>query len=128
MAVGYSYAILRDFQFAEDAAQEAFFEAYRNLPNLKEPAAFPGWFRRIVYKQCDRIIRRRDIATVPLELIDDHASQTKAPQTKDLERREMRERLWKALDCCRNTNELQPCSTTLADTRSRKSANFSARL
>src|SRR5438045_6997413 len=76
MAVGYSYAILRDFQFAEDAAQEAFFEAYRNLPNLKEPAAFPGWFRRIIYKQCDRIIRRRDVATVPLELIDDHASQT----------------------------------------------------
>jgi len=30
MAVGYGYSILRDFQLAEDAAQEAFFEAYRN--------------------------------------------------------------------------------------------------
>jgi RNA polymerase sigma factor (sigma-70 family) len=67
MAVGYGYSILHDFQLAEDAAQEAFFEAYRTLPKLREPAAFAGWFRRIVFKQCDRITRRRVIATVPLE-------------------------------------------------------------
>ena len=33
MAVGYGYSILHDFQLAEDAAQEAFFEAYRTLSN-----------------------------------------------------------------------------------------------
>lgn len=53
MAVGYSYSLVGDFQLAEDAAQEAFFEAYRTLENLREPAAFPGWFRRIVFKQCN---------------------------------------------------------------------------
>ena len=67
MAVGYGYSILHDFQLAEDAAQEAFFEAYRTLPKLRGPAAFAGWFRRIVFKQCDRITRRRVIATVPLD-------------------------------------------------------------
>jgi RNA polymerase sigma factor (sigma-70 family) len=67
MAVGYGYSILHDFQLAEDAAQEAFFEAYRTLSKLREPAAFAGWFRRIVFKQCDRITRRRVVATVPLE-------------------------------------------------------------
>jgi RNA polymerase sigma factor (sigma-70 family) len=67
MAVGYGYSILHDFQLAEDAAQEAFFEAYRTLAKLREPAAFAGWFRRIVFKQCDRIMRRRVVATVPLE-------------------------------------------------------------
>ena len=41
MAVGYGYSILRDFQLAEDAAQEAFFEAYRSLSSLREPAAAP---------------------------------------------------------------------------------------
>ena len=71
MAVGYGYSILHDFQLAEDAAQEAFFEAYRTLPRLREPAAFAGWFRRIVFKQCDRITRRRVIATVPLETAAD---------------------------------------------------------
>ena len=49
MAVGYGYSILHDFQLAEDAAQEAFFEAY-TLSKLREPAAFAGWFRRIVFK------------------------------------------------------------------------------
>jgi RNA polymerase sigma factor (sigma-70 family) len=67
MAVGYSYSMLHDFQLAEDAAQEAFFEAYRTLPKLREPAAFAGWFRRIVFKQCDRITRRQTVVTVPLE-------------------------------------------------------------
>lgn len=71
MAVGYGYSLLHDFHLAEDAAQEAFFEAYRTLPKLREPAAFAGWFRRIVFKQCDRITRRQTVATVPLETTDE---------------------------------------------------------
>jgi RNA polymerase sigma factor (sigma-70 family) len=59
MAVGYGYALLGDFQLAEDAAQEAFIAAYFELPSLREPQAFPGWFRRIVLKQIDRIRRKR---------------------------------------------------------------------
>ncbi len=43
MAYGYAYAILNDFQLAEDAAQEAFIEAYRCLPGSEHPQAFPGW-------------------------------------------------------------------------------------
>jgi DNA-directed RNA polymerase specialized sigma24 family protein len=41
MAYGYAYAILGDFHLAEDAAQEALIEAYRCLPGLQEPLAFP---------------------------------------------------------------------------------------
>ena len=40
MAVGYGYSILRDFQSAEDAAQEAFFEAYRKLDSLRDLPPF----------------------------------------------------------------------------------------
>ena len=67
MAVGYGYSLLHDFQLAEDAAQEAFFDAYRSLPNLREPAAFAGWFRRIVFKHCDRITRQRAVVTIPID-------------------------------------------------------------
>jgi RNA polymerase sigma factor (sigma-70 family) len=67
MAVGYGYSLLGDMHLAEDAAQEAFASAYRDLPKLREPAAFPGWFRTIVFKQCDRLTRRKRIATVSLE-------------------------------------------------------------
>jgi DNA-directed RNA polymerase specialized sigma24 family protein len=59
MAVAYGYAALGDWQLAEDAAQEAFIAAYCNLPDLRDPHAFPGWFRRIVIKHIDRIRRRR---------------------------------------------------------------------
>ena len=82
MAVGYGYSILHDFQLSEDAAQEAFFEAYRTLSKLREPAAFAGWFRRIVFKQCDRITRRRVVATVPLEAAPDPVQATDEEERK----------------------------------------------
>src|SRR6185503_14607955 len=59
MAVGYGYARLGDLQLAEDAAQEAFIAAYFDLASLHDPQAFPGWFRRIVIKQIDRVRRKR---------------------------------------------------------------------
>lgn len=88
MAVGYGYSILRDFQLAQDAAQEAFFEAYRNLHQLREPAAFPGWFRRIVFKQCDRLTRGGSLLLVPLEAAEARASNEPA-QADAVEKHEM---------------------------------------
>ena len=67
MAVGYSYSLLHDFHWAQDAAQEAFFQAFLDLPTLKEPLGFPGWFRKIVFKQCDRLTRHKQVLTVSLE-------------------------------------------------------------
>ncbi len=67
MAYGYSYSLLGDFHQAEDAAQEAFIEAYRNLGQLRDPAAFPGWFRRVVFSRCQRILRRKRPCTEALE-------------------------------------------------------------
>lgn len=66
-AVGYGYARLGDFHLAEDAAQEAFLHAFQDLWQLRDPAAFPGWFRRIVSKHCDRLTRRKQVRTVALE-------------------------------------------------------------
>lgn len=97
MAVGYSYSITRDFQFAEDAAQEAFLEAYRNLDKLREPAAFPGWFRRILFKQCDRITRARSFSHIPLHEAQERASQP-PNQADDLEHREMTNKILTAVD------------------------------
>lgn len=66
-SLGYARALLRD-ERAEEAVQDAFIEAYRGLHSLREPAAFPGWLRRIVHKQCDRRMRRiRELASDSLE-------------------------------------------------------------
>jgi RNA polymerase sigma factor (sigma-70 family) len=97
MAVGYGYSILRDFQLAEDATQEAFLEAYRNLDKLREPAAFPGWFRRIVFKQCDRMTRNKSFAIVPIEAAEDRVSQ-EATQTDAIEKHEMSNKILTAVD------------------------------
>jgi RNA polymerase sigma factor (sigma-70 family) len=61
MAVGYSAALIGDFHQAQDAAQEAFLDAFRLLPTLREPAAFASWFRLLVRKHCDRVTRRRSL-------------------------------------------------------------------
>jgi RNA polymerase sigma factor (sigma-70 family) len=71
MANACAYSMLNDAQLAEDVAQEAFIEAYLELPKLREPAAFPGWFRRIVFKQYDRLTRGKHIPTIPLEFAYD---------------------------------------------------------
>jgi len=82
MAYGYSYSILGDFHSAQDAAQEAFIDAYRQLPSLRDPKAFPGWFRRIVFKHCDRITRRKRMASIPLD--DARACELTYPDSADI--------------------------------------------
>src|SRR5580658_5997047 len=66
-AFGSALALVRDFQQAEDVVQEAFLSAWSALPNLADPAAFPGWLRTIVRHHAFRILRRRDEAALPLD-------------------------------------------------------------
>ena len=63
MAYGCAYALLGDVQLAEDAAQEAFITAYRELNQLQEPKAFGGWFRQIVRTQCVHLTRGNRLFT-----------------------------------------------------------------
>ena len=79
LAYGCGYAVLGDAHLAEDAAQGAFVEAYRSLRSLSEPAAFPGWFRRIVLGRCSRLRRERKLPEVPLEAAAEVASQAPSP-------------------------------------------------
>lgn len=85
MAVGYAYSILKDFHLAEDAAQEAFIEAYQCLPKLRKPEAFRSWFRKIIFKHCDRFTRGKHIETVSLEEAFAIPSGTKEPAETVLE-------------------------------------------
>ena len=40
-------------------AQEAFLTAYQKIDQLRDPAAFPGWLKRIVLTYCNRITRQQ---------------------------------------------------------------------
>jgi len=86
MAVGYAYSILGNFHLAQDAAQEAFIEAYCCLSSVNCPDTFPGWFRKIVFKHCDRLTRGKQVLTVPLEDGIDIPSAEKSPDEMLLEK------------------------------------------
>ena len=87
LAFGYALALVRDFALAEDVAQEAFLAAWRSLGRLQTPAAFAGWFRGIVGHCAHRVLRRRMLATVPLDDGVDVASEAPGPD-REAERRE----------------------------------------
>jgi RNA polymerase sigma factor (sigma-70 family) len=87
MAVGYAYAVLGDAHLAADAAQEAFIAAFYELAALRDPRAFPGWFRRILYKQIDRLRRANRVALLPLE----EAAHLAAPRRDPAQVAEQRE-------------------------------------
>ena len=66
LAVASAWAWLRDAERARDAAQDAFLDAFLHLEQLREPAAFPGWLKRIVRKHCDRQTRGAAASPGPL--------------------------------------------------------------
>ncbi len=84
MAVAYAYAQLGNWQEAEDAAQEAFIAAWYGLLNLRDAAAFPGWFRRIVHSQAKRRLRTRQPLLVSLEQVAEVAAVHAAPDSGQL--------------------------------------------
>ena len=59
--------LLRDRGLAEEAAQDAFVEAFFSLPSLRTPAAFPGWFRVIVHRCCGRLRQDPQVRLVSLD-------------------------------------------------------------
>ncbi|HET7560331.1 MAG TPA: sigma-70 family RNA polymerase sigma factor [Limnochordia bacterium] len=79
IAVAYATTLLGDVHLAHDAAQEAFVEAYRSLPALREPAAFPAWFRTLIVKYCDRLTRRKRHPVVAVEAAMNLASSEPSP-------------------------------------------------
>lgn len=97
MAYACAYGVLGDFQLAEDAAQEAFITAWQKLYQLRQPEAFPGWFRRIVLTECHRLTRGKRLRVSSL---DDGASVLSIfdnPQTT-IERNEQKKAVFAAVE------------------------------
>lgn len=93
VARGWAYNRLGDAHLAQDVAQEAFLTAYQKLDQLRDPAAFPAWLKRIVLTYCHRAIRRRSPHLLPLE-------DTAAPQADpaaSAEDRELKEKVNRAV-------------------------------
>ena len=50
--------ILRDVELAQDAVQQTFLLAWRDLPKLRDPERFGRWLRRLLVRACYEEARR----------------------------------------------------------------------
>ena len=74
--------ILHDRDLAEDAVQDAFVDAWRSLPGLRDPDRFDVWLTRVLVRTC-RDARRRTSRrwTVEFPLLADIGPRVPDPQT-----------------------------------------------
>ena len=111
MAKGYAYSILKDYHYAEDVAQESFALAFFKLKMLQSPEAFPSWFRKIVFSQCEHFYRKKRLPVVPFDVFYDTESLEQSP-LDIVERNELRTRIIKAIKSLPEKSEqLRSCST-----------------
>lgn len=72
LAFHIAYKLLRHRQMAEEATQDAFLKAYRNLTGFQGEAKFSTWLYRIVYTTAISYARRKQLLTSSLS--DDNAT------------------------------------------------------
>ena len=67
-----AYRILRDVERAQDAVQQAFLLAWRELPRLRDPERFEVWLHRLLVNACYEEFRRyrrwsTNVRTLPVD-------------------------------------------------------------
>lgn len=97
MAFAVAYGVLQDVHMAEDVVQEAFIATYLRIEQLREPEAFPAWFKRIVLTQADRQIRGQKPHIEPIESRYDIAVENPSPEAL-VEEIEMQNQVQIAID------------------------------
>lgn len=75
MAFNVAYRILGDDDLAQDATQNAFLSAYKNLRAFRG-GSFKAWVMRMVTNSCyDELRRKQRRPTTPLEPVDDETGE-----------------------------------------------------
>jgi len=75
-----AYRMMGEAAAAEDAAQDAFIAAYRNLASYRG-GSFKAWLLRIATNMCyDELRRRKRRPTTPLEPLDNEDEEIESPR------------------------------------------------
>jgi RNA polymerase sigma factor (sigma-70 family) len=88
-AYGAARILSRSGSDASDAVQDALLSAWRGLDSLRDPQAFPAWFRRHVVRSAIRIGKRPQVVELDVD---------GAAASEDLERTVERRQLGRAFD------------------------------
>jgi RNA polymerase sigma-70 factor, ECF subfamily len=78
-----AYDLVGNRAEAEEAVQEALARACENIGDLRDPAAAPAWFLRIVTTTCLRTLRRRRLRRALFGWFDRGGEETAAPGDGD---------------------------------------------
>ena len=74
-----AFRVLGEYQSADDATQEAFISAYKNIRSFRG-GSFRAWLLRIVTNACyDELRRKKRRPTTPLEPVDDQGDEIESP-------------------------------------------------
>lgn len=76
MVYAATFRLLRNHALSEDVSQDAFLRAHERIADLRQPASFPGWVRRIAVRLATDELRRRPSA----ELTDDEPDPSPGPE------------------------------------------------
>jgi len=123
LAFATAYTRLRDAGLAEDAAQEAFIDAHQHLGQLREPAAFASWFRRVVLKHCDRVQRRKRVGTMGFDRTRDVAEPGTDPAAA-VAMDEVQQRVRRAVDRLPEPERLVILTTYLAEQTANEASEY----
>jgi RNA polymerase sigma factor (sigma-70 family) len=101
-----AYSATGSMSQSEDLAQETFLTAWRQLPELREPAKLRSWLCAIVRFRISKQLRRQDREPVhaaePLEATDESPAPQGLPSEQAISREEQAI-LWRALECIPET-------------------------
>jgi RNA polymerase sigma factor (sigma-70 family) len=76
---GLAFHYTGNFEDARDVAQDAFIQAYRRLPTLREPEKFGPWLRQLTANACRQDYRERDARRRREETMNDDHRELPAP-------------------------------------------------
>ena len=104
----HAFRVMGENAAAEDATQEAFISAYKNLSGFRG-GSFRAWLLRIVTNACyDELRRRKRRPSTPLEPLDEDGEEVESPSwlidVSELPEDELeREELGRAIQHCLNS-------------------------
>jgi RNA polymerase sigma-70 factor (ECF subfamily) len=92
-----AFRSLRNPQAAEDTCQEIWVKAFRELPKLQDPQAFPAWLYRIAARTCVDASRHSRRLPATVELPEERLAQGDDDPERSALRRERVRLTWEAM-------------------------------
>jgi DNA-directed RNA polymerase specialized sigma24 family protein len=77
-----AYRVLRDYELAEDAGQQAFMNPWHELPQLRDVARFDAWLYRLLLNAAFHEARGRGRHRVPIGTLRRTPGRASSPTTR----------------------------------------------